>query len=76
MRTIKSDSRIDHETMIYTISPVNSPFFDVITYGRYEFRRASGGSMRKHRVRKAKPIRFTPPVRLKKVHEWTIDVLQ
>lgn len=66
----------DMADTIYTISPVDSPFFAIFTYGRFTFSSAKGGSMRKQRRRKAKPIRFTAATRARRVvHEWIRDTL-
>lgn len=54
--TEKAESMID---LIYSISPVDSPFFIDFNYGRVKFRIGKGGSMRKQRRRKVKPIKFT-----------------
>jgi hypothetical protein len=64
------------EDMIYRLEPVDSPFFAIFKYGRFTFRRGKGGSMRKQRRRKAKPLRFTAATRASRiVHEWHLDTL-
>ena len=60
------------EDLIYSISPVDSPFIAKFKSGLCTFRRCKGGSMRKRRRRKAKPIRFTSAVNrsIGTEHEW------
>lgn len=64
------------EDMIFTITPVESPFWEVFKHARVQFRSGKGGGMRKQRRRKAKPVRFTAATGAKRViHEWHRDTL-
>ena len=48
----------EFEDLIYNISPAETPLLSRFRYGRFAFGRP-GGSMRKQRRRKGKPLRFT-----------------
>jgi hypothetical protein len=61
--------------VIYTINSQDSPFFTVHNSARFEFRKSKGGSIRKQRRRKAKPVRYTPSLRGAIIREWVIDSL-
>jgi hypothetical protein len=61
--------------LIYRIEPQDSPFFTVNNFARFEFRKSRGGSIRKQRRRKAKPVRYTPSLRGAIIHEWVTDSL-
>ena len=64
------------EDMIFSIYPKESPFVTIWKYARVEFQRHAGGSMRKQRRRKAKPIRFTEQTKLRVGrHEWVTRTL-
>lgn len=63
------------EGMVYTISPQPTPFFAKSwKVARMELG-PMGGSMRKQRRRKAKPIRFTPCAKKRRLYEWLRDSL-
>jgi hypothetical protein len=72
------DFGLDFVQKIYSISPEGTPF-DAYRIPRYALSPNKGGSMRKQRRRKAKPLRFTAsrvfgwtvsPEQLAKLHKW------
>ena len=65
------------ENLIYTIAPTETPIVERFMSARIRFRPSMGGSMRKQRTRKAKPLKFTPSTRasLRTVYEWRVDPL-
>jgi hypothetical protein len=61
--------REDLADVIFNISPKETPLFKVWHYARVH-KRKTGGSMRQRRRAMAKPIRFTPMDKVRKVHAW------
>lgn len=60
---------------IYVLSPKVTPLAKPYRGARVLLRTRKGGSMRRQKLRTAKPIKFTVGDARVKIYEWTRDVL-